>query len=71
MGVKRDTYDGEGNLLESIDTRTSDDLLLATIEKRKAEYGPIEQQIEFMTENGLEAWQAKVAQIKLDNPKGE
>ena len=26
-------------------------------------------QIEYITENGLEAWQTKVAQIKADNPK--
>ena len=32
-------------------------------------YGPPEQQIEYITENGLEAWQTKVAQIKADNPK--
>jgi hypothetical protein len=27
------------------------------------------EQIEYITENGLEAWQSKVAQIKIDNPK--
>lgn len=32
-------------------------------------YGYIEEQIEYITENGLEAWQAHVAQIKADNPK--
>ena len=32
-------------------------------------YGTPEQQIEYITENGLEAWQTKVAQIKKDNPK--
>ena len=36
---------------------------------RKAAYGSIESQIEFITENGLDAWTAKVAQIKADNPK--
>ena len=36
---------------------------------RKAAYGTIESQIEFITENGLDAWTAKVAQIKADNPK--
>lgn len=43
----------------------------AVIAARKRAYGPIEKQIEYITENGLEAWQAKVAQIKLDNPKPE
>lgn len=32
-------------------------------------YGNIMEQIEFITENGLDAWQTKVAQIKADNPK--
>jgi len=33
------------------------------------EYGNSEQQIEFITENGLQAWQEKVRQIKLKYPK--
>ena len=36
---------------------------------RQEAYGPVESQIEYITENGLEAWQAHVAQIKADNPK--
>lgn len=32
-------------------------------------YGKPEDQLEFITENGLEAWQAKVAEIKAQNPK--
>jgi len=39
------------------------------IQKRLQEYGTIAQQIEYITENGLEAWQNKVQQIKTDNPK--
>ena len=39
------------------------------VAKRKQAYGTIESQIEFITENGLDAWTAKVAQIKSDNPK--
>jgi hypothetical protein len=39
------------------------------IENRKAEYGTIEKQIEFITENGLDAWQDKVAEIKEKYPK--
>lgn len=39
------------------------------ISKRKSLYGSLEQQIEFITENGIEAWQTKVQQIKTDNPK--
>ena len=38
-------------------------------EKRQADYGETSAQIEYITENGLDAWQTKVAQIKLDHPK--
>ena len=39
------------------------------IRTRKSLYGSNEQQIENIIENGLEAEQARVAQIKADNPK--
>jgi hypothetical protein len=32
-------------------------------------YGSAQYQIEYITENGLEAWQAHVAEIKAANPK--
>ena len=44
--------------------------LAAVIEARKKEYGTAEQQIEYITEYGLAAWQGKVAAIKAANPKG-
>jgi len=39
------------------------------IEKRQEAYGSVEQQIEFITENGLGAWQQKVFEIKANIPK--
>jgi hypothetical protein len=39
------------------------------LESRLAAYGRINKQIEFITENGLEAWQTKVAEIKAKYPK--
>jgi hypothetical protein len=39
------------------------------VQDRTAAYGTPEQQLEYITENGLDAWQTKVAQIKTDNPK--
>ena len=36
---------------------------------RLASYGSPIEQLEFITENGLEAWQTKVAEIKIANPK--
>ena len=44
---------------------------ISYIDKRKKEYGSVEKQIEFITENGLEAWQEKVALIKSQYPKGD
>ena len=38
-------------------------------EKRMRGFGTSEFQIEFITENGLEAWQTKVAEIKAKYPK--
>lgn len=42
---------------------------LQQVAKRKKEYGSIEKQIEFITENGIDAWQQKVASIKAKYPK--
>jgi len=39
------------------------------LENRVGAYGESSTQIEFITENGLEAWQAKVAEIKAKYPK--
>jgi hypothetical protein len=39
------------------------------IEKRLVEYGTPQEQLEYITEKGLEAWQAKVAEIKKKIPK--
>ena len=39
------------------------------LENRIAAYGESPTQIEFITEHGLEAWQAKVAEIKAKYPK--
>jgi hypothetical protein len=36
---------------------------------RLSHYGTPQQQLEFITENGLEAWQARVANIKAQYPK--
>ena len=42
---------------------------LSGVQARMSAYGPAEKQIEFITENGLEAWQAKVSDIKERYPK--
>lgn len=48
---------------------TPPDLTMAWFQARTEAYGPVEAQIEYITENGLAAWQAYVAQVKADNPK--
>ena len=40
-------------------------------DKRLKEYGSVQEQIEFITENGLDAWQTKVSEIKTKYPKPE
>ena len=49
--------------------KSTDELNSVAVNKRIGEYGPVEKQIEFITENGLEAWQTKVAEIKAKYPK--
>ena len=38
-------------------------------DKRLKEYGSTEKQVEYITENGLDAWQQRVAEIKAKYPK--
>mgnify|MGYP003137222096 CR=1 FL=1 len=38
-------------------------------DRRLKEYGSVNEQIEFITENGLESWQTKVDGIKKKHPK--
>jgi len=39
------------------------------VSNRQKEYGSIAEQLEYITENGLDAWQTKVQTIKLKFPK--
>jgi 2',3'-cyclic-nucleotide 2'-phosphodiesterase (5'-nucleotidase family) len=39
------------------------------IATRKALYGPWDKQLEEIYDNGIDSWKARIAQIKLDNPK--
>ena len=59
--------DSDLSAVESVaDTAEANASVVAT---RASLYGSIAEQIEYITENGLDAWQTKVAQIKADNPK--
>jgi len=39
------------------------------IATRKALYGSWESQLEEIYDNGIDSWKARIAQIKIDNPK--
>ena len=39
------------------------------VANRQVEYGSTAEQLEYITENGLEAWQSKVQEIKTKYPK--
>jgi hypothetical protein len=54
-------YETQANIVESNQTQ---------VQNRIKEYGTIAQQIEYITENGLDAWQTKVNNIKAKYPKG-
>ena len=54
------TYETAGNTEESNQT------VIAT---RKSLYGSWDKQLEEINEQGIDTWKARIAQIKLDNPK--
>ena len=55
-----DAYEAQANIVESNQ---------AQVQNRIKEYGSIAEQIEYITENGLDAWQTKVNSIKSKYPK--
>jgi len=59
--------DAELNALED-EAQTITDNAIAVANRQK-EYGSIAEQIEYITENGLDAWQTKVQEIKTKYPK--
>lgn len=64
VGIQRDaTAKPEEVVEEPVDDRPQ------WLIDREEAYGTSISQIEYITENGLEAWQAHVAKIKADNPK--
>ena len=55
-----DAFEAQANIIESNQ---------AQVQNRIKEYGSIAEQIEYITENGLDAWQSKVNSIKAKYPK--
>ena len=55
-----DAYEAQAKIIESNQTQ---------VQNRIKEYGSIAEQIEYITENGINAWQSKVNSIKSKYPK--
>jgi len=56
--------------LNALETQANDyEYNQGQIQKRQIEYGSLSEQMEFITENGLTAWQTKVTEIKTRFPK--
>jgi hypothetical protein len=55
-----DAFEAQANIVESNQEQ---------VRNRIKEYGSIAEQIEYITENGIEAWQTKVNSIKAKYPK--
>ena len=67
--IRENTPEGEPQTYQP----TTEEINKAEIQyyasRRAFKYGPMERQIEFMTENGITAWKAHVADIKSNIPK--
>jgi len=59
--------DEQLNALETEATKLENNAI--AVANRQAEYGSTAEQLEYITENGLEAWQSKVQEIKTKYPK--
>ena len=59
--------DAQLNALSSQATTLENNAI--AVSNRQKEYGSPEKMIEYITENGLEAWQSKVQEIKTKYPK--
>ncbi len=55
-----DAYETAGN------TEEANNIVKAT---RKSLYGSWDKQLEEIYDNGIDSWKARIAQIKIDNPK--
>jgi len=66
LGKAKPTLD-QLNALETEATKLQNNAI--AVANRQKEYGSTAEQIEYITENGLEAWQSKVQEIKTKYPK--
>ena len=65
-GVAKPTDEQLDTLSSQAETLKNNAIAVAN---RQKEYGSIAEQLEYITENGLEAWQSKVQEIKTKYPK--
>ena len=72
MGIKYTLEDGQGNVIESYDTRTDEDILEQIKFNRGAGYGTIEEQLDMMywdQVNGTSTWKDHIDSVKAKHPK--
>ena len=62
-------WDARNPLEVAIPTDDEDESSIEWLNDRVNAYGKVSSQIEFIVENGLDAWIEEVKQIKADNPK--
>ena len=60
---------GSPELVDDVWRETWTYVEISYLENRIEAYGTVENQLEYITENGLAAWQTKVAEIKTTYPK--
>ena len=66
LDISKPTNSQLNNFETKANTRETSEQI---IETRKRLYGSWESQLEEINEQGLDAWKARIAQIKADNPK--
>ena len=67
ISEKSKPTDAELNALETEANKLKNNNI--ALGNRQKEYGSLAEQLEYITENGLDAWQTKVQEIKTKYPK--
>jgi hypothetical protein len=66
LSIAKPTQEQLDALEAQAQTYENNQKLIAT---RKKLYGPWDKQLEEIYDNGIDSWKARIAQIKIDNPK--
>jgi hypothetical protein len=66
LSIAKPTQEQLDALETQAQTYENNQQIIAT---RKKLYGPWDKQLEEIYDNGIDSWKARIAQIKIDNPK--